>query len=82
MLQRIAQSLPRPVVDGQNAGLVSFCNTGHWAATNWFALSELAEIENVKLYPDSMVGWSQTGNAMDNVPGLFQNLVNQVRGLF
>ena len=62
--------------------LVSFCNTGHWAATNWFALSELAEIENVKLYPDSMVGWSQTGNAMDNVPGLFQNLVNQVRGLF
>ncbi len=38
--------------------LVSFCNTGHWAATNWFALSEIAGIENVKLYPESMVGWS------------------------
>lgn len=36
---------------------VSFCNTGHWAATNWFALSELAGNENVKLYPESVVGW-------------------------
>ncbi|MGB0412380.1 MAG: sulfurtransferase [Pikeienuella sp.] len=45
--------------DGQM--LVSFCNTGHWAATNWFALSEVAGIENVKLYPESMVGWSNRG---------------------
>lgn len=62
--------------------LISFCNSGHWAATNWFALSELAGIENVKLYPESMVAWSQTGNEMDNVPGLFQNLWNQVTGIF
>ena len=40
--------------------LVSFCNTGHWAATNWFALSEVAGIDNVKLYPESMVGWTLT----------------------
>ncbi|HUS55918.1 MAG TPA: rhodanese-like domain-containing protein [Thermohalobaculum sp.] len=39
--------------------IVSFCNTGHWAATNWFVLSEIAGIEGVKLYPESMVGWSQ-----------------------
>ena len=47
----------------QNAGkpLVSFCNTGHWAATNWFAVSELAGVENVKLYPESMVGWTVKG---------------------
>lgn len=38
--------------------VVSFCNTGHWAATNWFVLSELAGIESVKLYPESMVGWT------------------------
>ena len=31
-----------------NEEVVSFCNTGHWAATDWFALSELAGIENVK----------------------------------
>ncbi|MFU8882653.1 MAG: sulfurtransferase [Rhodobacterales bacterium] len=62
--------------------LVSFCNTGHWAATNWFALSELAGVENVKLYPESMVGYSQAGHAMANVPGVFRNLMNQIRGIF
>ena len=46
--------------------LVSFCNTGHWAATNWFALSELAGVEGVKLYPESMVGWANSGGAMIN----------------
>ena len=50
--------------------LISFCNTGHWASTNWFALSELAGLENVKLYPESMVGWSNAGLPMANVPGL------------
>jgi len=47
-----------------DAPLVSFCNTGHWAATNWFAASELAGIENVRLYPESMVGWTLLGNAV------------------
>ncbi|MCA0940037.1 sulfurtransferase [Salipiger pacificus] len=60
--------------------IVSFCNTGHWAATNWFALSEMAGIENVKLYPGSMVEYSQTGGEMQNAPGLFKNLLNQVTG--
>ncbi|SFP77801.1 sulfurtransferase [Tranquillimonas alkanivorans] len=58
--------------------LISFCNTGHWAATNWFALSELAGLENVKLYPESMVGWSNAGYEMANVPGALRNLLNQV----
>lgn len=58
--------------------LISFCNTGHWAATNWFALSELAGLENVKLYPESMVGWSNAGLPMDNVPGLLQHLLKSV----
>jgi len=62
--------------------IVSFCNTGHWAATNWFALSELAGVENVKLYPESMVGWSNAGHEMANVPGLLQNLWSQIKGVF
>ncbi|QIE43735.1 sulfurtransferase (plasmid) [Rhodobacteraceae bacterium SC52] len=62
--------------------IVSFCNTGHWAATNWFALSELAGIENVKLYPESMVGWSNKGYEMANVPGLLQNLWTQIKSVF
>lgn len=60
--------------------LISFCNTGHWAATNWFALSELAQLDDVKLYPESMVGWSQAGLPMDNTPGVFRNLLNQITG--
>ncbi len=62
--------------------LVSFCNTGHWAATNWFALSELAGIDDVKLFPESMVGWSNAGHEMANVPGPLRNLWNQVKSIF
>lgn len=60
--------------------IVSFCNTGHWAATDWFAMSELAGMPDVKLYADSMVGYSKTDNEMANVPGLIQNLLRQFTG--
>lgn len=33
---------------------ISFCNTGHWAATDWFVLSELAGFQEVALYDGSM----------------------------
>ena len=39
--------------------VVSYCNTGHWAAMNWFVLSELLENENVTLYDGSMVEWTK-----------------------
>lgn len=57
--------------------VVSFCNTGHWAATNWFVLSELVGDPNVKLYAGSMVDWTQASNPlpMENVPGRFKQLV-------
>lgn len=50
---------------------VSFCNTGHWAATNWFVLSEIGGVKNVRLYPASLAEWTQTAEAlpMDNTPG-------------
>lgn len=51
---------------------VAYCNTGHWAATNWFVLSEIAEVPEVTLYAESIVEWSNKGLAMDNVPGAFQ----------
>lgn len=65
---------------GQQDQVVAFCNTGHWAATDWFALSELAGVEDAKLYPESMVGWSQSGGDMENTPGLVRNLLNQIKG--
>jgi thiosulfate/3-mercaptopyruvate sulfurtransferase len=67
---------------GQGDRLVSFCNTGHWAATNWFALSEIAGIDGVRLYPESVVGWSNAGMEMANVPGLLQNLINKITGKY
>jgi thiosulfate/3-mercaptopyruvate sulfurtransferase len=47
---------------------VSFCNTGHWASLNWFALSELAGVPDTKLYAESMAEWTQAGGALDNEP--------------
>ncbi len=41
---------------------ITFCNTGHWAATGWFTLSELAGLDNVAMYDGSMTEWSQDEN--------------------
>ena len=77
-----AAALAREAGYADDAQLVSFCNTGHWAATNWFALSELAQVENVKLFPESMVGWSNAGGEMANVPGPFRRVWSQITSIF
>jgi thiosulfate/3-mercaptopyruvate sulfurtransferase len=41
------------------ARTIAFCNTGHWAATDWFVLSELAGFDEVAMYDGSMAEWSQ-----------------------
>jgi thiosulfate/3-mercaptopyruvate sulfurtransferase len=70
--QQIAASAP--VRDGEET--VSFCNTGHWAATNWFAMSEVLGKKDVKLYPGSMADWSQDPNGlpMEHVPNRAKQL--------
>jgi thiosulfate/3-mercaptopyruvate sulfurtransferase len=40
---------------------VTYCNTGHWAATDWFVLHEVLGRGNARLYAGSMVEW--TSNA-------------------
>ena len=40
-------------------GYIIYCNTGHWAATVWFALSEVAEIPNIKIYDGSWAHWEK-----------------------
>jgi thiosulfate/3-mercaptopyruvate sulfurtransferase len=37
---------------------VTYCNTGHWAATDWFVLHELLGRSNARLYAGSMVEWT------------------------
>ncbi len=56
---------------------VSFCNTGHWAALNWFALSELAEVQNTRLYAESMAEYAALGLPLDNAPGRLTYLWRQ-----
>ncbi|HET8748938.1 MAG TPA: rhodanese-like domain-containing protein [Ramlibacter sp.] len=56
---------------------VAFCNTGHWAATDWFAMHEILGMKHVKLYPGSMVDWTQDARAlpMSNVPNRAKQLL-------
>ena len=39
--------------------VVSFCNTGQAAATNWFVMAELLGRKDVRLYDGSMSEWTQ-----------------------
>ena len=47
---------------------VSFCNTGHWASINWFVMSEVAQLDNVRLYAESVAEWSLRGLPLVNQP--------------
>ena len=40
---------------------VTYCNTGHWASTDWFVLHELLGRADARLFPGSIVEW--TSNA-------------------
>ena len=50
-LAAIANEIPEGAV-------VTYCNTGHWAATDWFVLHELLGRSNARLYAGSMVEWT------------------------
>jgi thiosulfate/3-mercaptopyruvate sulfurtransferase len=52
---------------------VSFCNTGHQAAVNWFILSELQNVPNTRLYAESMAEWSLQARPMDNQPSALRH---------
>jgi thiosulfate/3-mercaptopyruvate sulfurtransferase len=56
--------------------VVTFCNAGHWSATDWFVRSELLGQPNVRLYPGSIIDWSQAPQPlpMANEPGRLAQL--------
>ena len=56
--EELAKIVPA-AMSSRSEPIVSYCNTGHWAATNWFVLSELLGYKNIRLYDASMVGWSR-----------------------
>jgi thiosulfate/3-mercaptopyruvate sulfurtransferase len=61
---------------------ISYCNTGHWAATNWFVLNELAGVDDVKLYAASMVEWSAQDRPMENVPSAVEFTILKTKKWF
>ena len=50
-LASIAAALP-------SGPVIAYCNTGHWAATDWFVLSVVLGRPDVRLYDGSMVEWT------------------------
>lgn len=51
-LEKIYAGVPKGPV-------VSYCNTGHSAAANWFVLSEVLGRDEIALYDGSMTDWTQ-----------------------
>mgnify|MGYP007004597267 CR=1 FL=1 len=42
--------------------------------------AELAGLPDVKMYPESMVGYTRGDHEIANRPGLVENLLRQIRG--
>jgi len=63
---------------------IAFCNTGHWAATDWFALSELVGLPNLRMYPESLADWTHADPAlpMDHTPGRTRQIADKFKTLF
>lgn len=63
-------------VDAQEE-TINFCNSGQWSASNWFIMSEVLNMKNVRMYPGSMIDWTQAATPlpMDNVPGRGKQLL-------
>jgi thiosulfate/3-mercaptopyruvate sulfurtransferase len=56
--ERLNASIDALGLDGE-ASTVAFCNTGHWAASGWFQLSEIGGLENTTMYDGSMAEWTR-----------------------
>jgi len=74
-----AEKFPNVVGDS-----IAFCNTGHWAATDWFALSELVGLPNIRMYPESLAQWTHADPAlpMDHTPGRASQISERIKNLF
>lgn len=67
---QLAEVLPEDL-RGLQGTIVAYCNTGHWAATDWFVLHELLGYRDVRLYDASMVGWTQDpSRPVETGPGI------------
>ncbi len=56
-LEKIKTLISQAGLSGKD-GYITYCNSGHWSSTVWFALSKVTKQENVKNYDGSMVYWT------------------------
>lgn len=56
--------------------VITFCNAGHWSATDWFVLAELLGWPDVRMYPGSIIDWTRASARlpMANEPGRWDQL--------
>ncbi len=47
-------------VNWEQESVITFCNNGLQGAATWFLASEIAGIQNVRLYSESLQGWRKT----------------------
>jgi thiosulfate/3-mercaptopyruvate sulfurtransferase len=55
---RPAAELARLAAQVPAGPAITYCNTGHWAATDWFVLSEILGRKDTRLYDGSMAAWT------------------------
>lgn len=53
-----AASLAKAFAAAGEGDVITYCNTGHWAATDWFVLSEVLGRPNVRMYEGSMLDYT------------------------
>ena len=55
---RPAADLARVAAQVPTGPAITYCNTGHWAATDWFVLSEILGRKDTRVYDGSMAAWT------------------------
>ncbi|MEM7472813.1 MAG: rhodanese-like domain-containing protein [Pseudomonadota bacterium] len=53
--------LQKHQINWREKQVISFCQSGELAALNWFYASEVAQLENMKMFPESVKGWKHLG---------------------
>ena len=53
-----AASLAKSFEAAGDSDVITYCNTGHWAATDWFVLSEVLNRPNARMYEGSMLDYA------------------------
>ena len=63
-VRAVADHLQRHNANWKTGEVITFCQTGELGALSWFYASELAGLDNMLLYPESVAGWADGGGRL------------------